>query len=218
LTLNLHQLSIMGFSEMKYGYARVSSKGQDYTAQVEALKAAGCERIFSEKASAKNTDGRPEFLKLLKVLLPGDTVVVTQLDRLARSSRDLLNIVHELEGLSCAFVSLGESWCDTTTDAGRPDVDHHGRHCRRRTRRRSGSTHRVASWRSSTAILVTRRRGRDHRHRRTAIIPLYDDLRVVLANIPKRSTTLLTNVRRPSKLRSNESVKQAWGVERPRAE
>jgi DNA invertase Pin-like site-specific DNA recombinase len=79
----------MGFSEMKYGYARVSSKGQDYTAQVEALKAAGCERIFSEKASAKNTDGRPEFLKLLKVLLPGDTVVVTQLDRLARSSRDL---------------------------------------------------------------------------------------------------------------------------------
>jgi hypothetical protein len=56
------------------------------------------------------------------------------------------------------------------------------------------------------------------KHRRTAIIPLYDDLRVVLANIPKRSTTLLTNVRRPSKLRSNESVKQAWGVERPRAE
>jgi hypothetical protein len=72
LNLNLHQLSIMGVSEMKYGYARVSSKGQDYTAQVEALKAAGCERIFSEKASAKNTDGRPEFLKLLKVLLPGD--------------------------------------------------------------------------------------------------------------------------------------------------
>ena len=104
---------------MKYGYARVSSKGQDYTAQVEALKAAGCERIFSEKASGKSTDGRPEFAKLLKVLLPGDTVVVTKLDRLARSSRDLHNIVHELGGLSCGFVSLGESWCDTTTDAGR---------------------------------------------------------------------------------------------------
>ena len=57
---------------MKYGYARVSSKGQDYTAQVEALKAAGCERIFSEKASAKNTDGRPEFAKLQRVLFPGD--------------------------------------------------------------------------------------------------------------------------------------------------
>ena len=126
LTLNLQinyvsesQVSIKGVSEMKYGYARVSSKGQDYTAQVEALKAAGCERIFSEKASGKSTDGRPEFAKLQKVLLPGDTVVVTKLDRLARSSRDLHNIVHELDGLSCGFVSLGESWCDTTTDAGR---------------------------------------------------------------------------------------------------
>ena len=76
---------------MKYGYARVSSKGQDYTAQVEALKAAGCESIFSEKASGKSTDSRPEFAKLQKALLPGDTVVVTKLDRLARSSRDLHN-------------------------------------------------------------------------------------------------------------------------------
>jgi DNA invertase Pin-like site-specific DNA recombinase len=71
---------------MKYGYARVSSKGQDYTAQVEALKAGGCDRIFSEKASGKSTHGRPEFAKLQKVLLPGDTVVVTKLDRLARST------------------------------------------------------------------------------------------------------------------------------------
>ena len=78
---------------MRYGYARVSSKAQDYTAQVEALKAAGCERIFSEKASGKSTDGRPEFNKLLKALLPGDTIVVTKLDRLARSSRDLHNIL-----------------------------------------------------------------------------------------------------------------------------
>src|SRR4029453_18784953 len=62
-------------------------------------------------------DGGPDFAKLLKALLPGNTVVVTKLDRLARSSRD--NIVHELEGLSCGFVSLGESWCDTTTAAGR---------------------------------------------------------------------------------------------------
>ena len=104
---------------MKFGYARVSSNTQDHAAQVEALQAAGCERIFSEKASAKSTDGRPEFAKLQKALLPGDAVVVTKLDRLARSSRDLHNIVHELGGLSCGFVSLGESWCDTTTDAGR---------------------------------------------------------------------------------------------------
>jgi DNA invertase Pin-like site-specific DNA recombinase len=109
----------MGHFVMKYGYARVSSKAQDHAAQVEALKAAGCERIYSEKASGKSTDGRPEFKKLLKALLPGDVVVVTKLDRLARSSRDLHNILHELEGLSCGFVSLGESWCDTTTDVGR---------------------------------------------------------------------------------------------------
>ena len=104
---------------MKYGYARVSSKAQDYTAQVEALKSAGCERIFSDKASGKSTNGRPEFAKLLKALLPGDTMVVTKLDRLARSSRDLHNILHQLKELSCGFVSLRESWCDTTTDVGR---------------------------------------------------------------------------------------------------
>jgi DNA invertase Pin-like site-specific DNA recombinase len=104
---------------MRNGYARVSSKAQDHAAQVEALKAAGCERIFSEKASGKSTDGRPEFKKLLRALLPGDVVVVTRLDRLARSSRDLHNILHELQALSCGFVSLGEAWCDTTTDVGR---------------------------------------------------------------------------------------------------
>jgi DNA invertase Pin-like site-specific DNA recombinase len=103
----------------KIGYARVSSKAQDYEAQVEALKAAGCEKIYSEKQSGKSTDGRREFEKLMKALLPGDTVYVTKLDRLARSSRDLHNIIHELDGLSCGFVSLRESWCDTTTSAGR---------------------------------------------------------------------------------------------------
>jgi DNA invertase Pin-like site-specific DNA recombinase len=104
---------------MRYGYARVSSNTQDYAAQVEALKAAGCQKIFSEKASGKSTNGRPEFAKLLKAILPGDVVVVTKLDRLARSSRDLHNILHELQALSCGFVSLGEAWCDTTTDVGR---------------------------------------------------------------------------------------------------
>jgi DNA invertase Pin-like site-specific DNA recombinase len=104
---------------MRYGYARVSSKTQDHAAQVEALKAAGCERIYSEKASGKSINGRPEFAKLVKALVPGDVVVVTKLDRLARSSRDLHNIVGELQERSCGFVSLGESWCDTTSDAGR---------------------------------------------------------------------------------------------------
>jgi DNA invertase Pin-like site-specific DNA recombinase len=104
---------------MLYGYARVSSDAQDYTAQVEALKAAGCERIFSEKASGKSTSGRPEFGKLMRALLPGDAVVVTKLDRLARSSRDLHNILGQLRELDCGFVSLGEGWCDTTSDVGR---------------------------------------------------------------------------------------------------
>ena len=104
---------------MRYGYARVSSDTQDYQAQVEALKAAGCERIFSEKASGKSTNGRPEFGKLMKALLPGDAVVVTKLDRLARSSRDLHNIIGELKDRGCWFVSLGDSWCDTTSDVGR---------------------------------------------------------------------------------------------------
>jgi DNA invertase Pin-like site-specific DNA recombinase len=104
---------------MKYGYARVSSNTQDYQAQVDALKAAGCERIFSEKASAQSTKGRCEFNKLMKALLPGDTVVVSKLDRLARNSRDLHNILGELAERGCGFVSLTESWCDTTTDVGR---------------------------------------------------------------------------------------------------
>ena len=55
----------------------------------------------------------------MKALLPGDTVVVTKLDRLARSSRDLANILHKLQVRACGFVSLGETWCDTTTDVGR---------------------------------------------------------------------------------------------------
>jgi hypothetical protein len=85
--------------------ARVSSNTQDYQAQVDALKSAGCERIFSEKRSGKSAKDRPEFNKL-------------KLDRLARSSRDLHNILHDLQTLPCGFVSLGEAWCDTTTDVG----------------------------------------------------------------------------------------------------
>jgi DNA invertase Pin-like site-specific DNA recombinase len=104
---------------MRYGYARVSSGTQDHAGQSEALKAAGCERVYAEKASGKSTGGRPEFGKLMKAIAPGDTVVVTKLDRLARSSRDLHNILHDLAERECGFVSLGETWCDTTTDVGR---------------------------------------------------------------------------------------------------
>jgi DNA invertase Pin-like site-specific DNA recombinase len=103
----------------KYGYARVSSDTQDYQSQVEALKAAGCKKIYSEKASGKSTNGRPELAKVMKALKPGDAVVVTKLDRIARSSRDLHNILGNLKELGCGFVSLGDGWCDTTTSVGR---------------------------------------------------------------------------------------------------
>jgi DNA invertase Pin-like site-specific DNA recombinase len=103
----------------KVGYARVSSKGQSYQAQVEALQGAGCERVYSEKASGKDTAGRPQFRKMLKALLPGDIVYVSKLDRLCRSTRDLMNTLHELEAQGCGLVSLGEQWCDTTSSVGR---------------------------------------------------------------------------------------------------
>ena len=103
----------------KIGYARVSSRAQDYQGQVDALKAAGCEKIYSEKVSGKSTDNRRQFKRLMKDLLPGDVVYVAKLDRLARSSRDLHNILHDLREIECGFVSLGESWCDTTSSVGR---------------------------------------------------------------------------------------------------
>jgi DNA invertase Pin-like site-specific DNA recombinase len=109
---------------MKYGYARVSSKAQDYAAQVEALKAAGCGRIFSEKASGKSTNGRPEFAKLLKALLPGDTVVVTKLDRLARSKHSA--------STERALLRLRIAWGKLVRHDYRcrqADADHHRRYC-----------------------------------------------------------------------------------------
>ena len=83
------------------------------------MKAAGCDKIYSEKITGKTTDDRRQFKRLMKDLLPGDIVVVVKLDRLARSGRDLHNILHELDANECGFVSLGESWCDTTTSVGR---------------------------------------------------------------------------------------------------
>ena len=104
---------------MKYGYARVSSKSQDYAGQVAALEAAGCERIFSEKVSGKSTDGRREFDKLKRGLLPGDTVVVTKLDRLARSASHLHQIVDILTADSAGLRVLDDSGIDTTSRSGK---------------------------------------------------------------------------------------------------
>jgi DNA invertase Pin-like site-specific DNA recombinase len=101
-----------------YGYARVSTRGQDTTIQEEALRAAGCVKIFHEKMSGARSD-RPQLARLLKVVDVEDVVIVTRLDRLARSSRDLLNIIHQLNEAGASFRSLADVWCDTTTPHGK---------------------------------------------------------------------------------------------------
>jgi DNA invertase Pin-like site-specific DNA recombinase len=101
-----------------YGYARVSTNGQALDAQVAQLEAAGCARIFREKVSGAKTD-RAELKKLLRALRNGDLVLVTRLDRLARSTRDLLNILALVSDRSAGFRSLGDLWADTTTAHGR---------------------------------------------------------------------------------------------------
>jgi DNA invertase Pin-like site-specific DNA recombinase len=100
------------------GYARVSTKEQDLTLQQEALKTAGCTKMFAEKMSGARSD-RPKLARLLHTLQPGDVVVVTRLDRLARSSRDLLNVVHEITEAGAGFKSLADAWCDTTSQHGK---------------------------------------------------------------------------------------------------
>lgn len=102
---------------MKMGYARVSTDGQDTSAQVAALKAAGCERIYREKASGGRWD-RPELQRLLEQLRPGDVLVVWKLDRLSRSLRDVLLLMERLGEAGAGFRSLTEA-IDTTTAAGR---------------------------------------------------------------------------------------------------
>jgi DNA invertase Pin-like site-specific DNA recombinase len=101
-----------------YGYARISTTEQDLGTQIEALKRAGCETVFSESATGAHTN-RKELTKLLKKLRPRDTLVVTRLDRLARSTKDLLNILDELGKREIAFKSLVDTWADTTTPHGR---------------------------------------------------------------------------------------------------
>jgi DNA invertase Pin-like site-specific DNA recombinase len=101
-----------------YGYARVSTNGQDLAAQEAELMAAGCAKVFKEKVSGAKTD-RAELAKALRRLEPGDMLIVTRLDRLARSTRDLLNIVAAIAEREAGFRSLKDTWADTTTAHGR---------------------------------------------------------------------------------------------------
>ena len=100
------------------GYARVSTDGQDLATQHELLKAAGAELVFSEKQSGVKTD-RAALGRCMRSLEAGDTVLVTKLDRLARSTRDLLNTLAAIGEAGANFRSLGDPWADTTTPHGR---------------------------------------------------------------------------------------------------
>lgn len=101
-----------------YGYARVSTNGQDLASQEAELLASGCATIFKEKVSGAETN-RVELAKLIRRLSPGDVLVVTRLDRLARSTRDLLNILAAIADRKAGFRSLKDAWADTTTPHGR---------------------------------------------------------------------------------------------------
>lgn len=105
-----------------YGYARVSTTDQDLSIQEAALTAAGCTVVRSEKVSGTSTEGRDELATLLAFIRPGDTLVVTRIDRLARSLRDLQNIVHELRTKG-AHLKATEQPIDTTTAAGKAFLD-----------------------------------------------------------------------------------------------
>jgi DNA invertase Pin-like site-specific DNA recombinase len=103
---------------MKYGYARVSTDGQSVDAQVRQLTKAGCKKVFREVASGAKTD-RAQLRRLLAQLDSGDVVTVTRLDRLARSTRDLLNTLASIIDKKAGFRSLSDAWADTTTSHGR---------------------------------------------------------------------------------------------------
>jgi DNA invertase Pin-like site-specific DNA recombinase len=101
-----------------YGYARVSTDGQSVEAQVRQLTKAGCKKVFREVASGAKTD-RAQLRRLLGQLEAGDVLTVTRLDRLARSTRDLLNTLAAITAKKAGFRSLGDVWADTTTSHGR---------------------------------------------------------------------------------------------------
>ena len=100
------------------GYARVSTQGQDLAAQLDALKVAGAATIYKEKVSGVRAD-RPQLAKLMASLKASDIVVVTKLDRLGRSTRELLELIERIGKAGASFRSLGDPLWDTTSSQGR---------------------------------------------------------------------------------------------------
>src|SRR5215472_281062 len=108
----------MGGEMAIVGYARVSTQDQHLTGQLEALKAAGAETIYREKISGVRAD-RPQLAKLMVALKAGDIVVVTKLDRLGRSTRELLDLIDRIGKAGASFRSLGDPLWDTSSAQGR---------------------------------------------------------------------------------------------------
>jgi DNA invertase Pin-like site-specific DNA recombinase len=104
--------------KMIIGYARVSTDGQTLDAQQGSLTAAGAEKVFSEKVSGAVTD-RKALARAIAALGAGDVLLVTRLDRLARSTRDLLNVLDAIAKAGAGFRSLADAWADTTTPHGK---------------------------------------------------------------------------------------------------
>jgi DNA invertase Pin-like site-specific DNA recombinase len=103
---------------MIYGYARVSRDGQSEAAQVRQLRAAGADKVFREIASGAKTD-RAQLRRAVAELATGDVLMATRLNRLARSTRDLLNTLAAITEEKAGFRSLADAWADTTTAHGR---------------------------------------------------------------------------------------------------
>jgi len=103
---------------MIVGYARVSTDGQTLDAQRAALAQAGAHQVFAEKISGAVTE-RKALARAIAALGPGDILLVTRLDRLARSTRDLLNVLDAVAKADAGFKSLADAWADTTTAHGR---------------------------------------------------------------------------------------------------
>ena len=102
-----------------FGYARVSTQEQDLGAQETALLAAGCAKVYREKVSGGAKAHRAELMKVVNRLEPEDVLMVTRLDRLARSTRDLLNLLNTISERGASFRSLRDTWADTTNAHGR---------------------------------------------------------------------------------------------------
>ena len=103
---------------MLIGYARVSTTGQNLESQIEHLQAEGCDKIFQEKLTGFDRR-RPQLEKMLKQIESGDTLLVTSLDRLARSTHDLFVITQKIEAAEASFRSIREPWADTTSSMGK---------------------------------------------------------------------------------------------------